>query len=47
MNQNLHVNKTYFLTKGFTLGLALKQRQNATRKCAIYTIITLAKQNIF
>ena len=29
---HLHVNKTNFHTKGFALGLALKQRQKATRK---------------
>ena len=32
MNQNLRVNKTNFHMKGFALGLALKQRRNATRK---------------
>ena len=35
MNQNLHVNKTDFHMKGFALGLALKQRRNATRKSPI------------
>ena len=35
MNQNLRVNKTNFHMKGFTLGLALKQRQNATRKSPV------------
>ena len=35
MNQNLHVNKTNFHVKGFALGLALKQRQNATQKSPI------------
>ena len=30
MNQNLRVNKTNFHVKGFALGLALKQRRNAT-----------------
>ena len=35
MNQNLRVNKTNFHTKGFALGLALKQRRNATRKSPI------------
>ena len=34
MNQNLHVNKTNFHMKGFTLGLALRQRQDATWKWA-------------
>ena len=34
-NQNFHVNKTNFLTKGFTLGLALKHRRQVTRKRAI------------
>ena len=32
---NLHVNKTNFHKKGFALGLALKQRRNATRKSPI------------
>ena len=32
MNQNLHVNKANFHMKDFALGLALKQRRNATRK---------------
>ena len=32
MNQNLCVNRTNFLMKGFALGLALKQRRKATRK---------------
>ena len=35
MNQNSHVNKTNFHMKGFALGLALKQRRNATRKSPI------------
>ena len=35
MNQNLLVNKTNFHTKGFALGLALKQRRNATLKSPI------------
>ena len=35
MNQNLSVNKTNFYMKGFTLGLALKRRRNATRKSLI------------
>ena len=35
MNQNLRVNKTNFHMKGFALGLALKQRRNATRKSPI------------
>ena len=35
MNQNLHVNKTNFHMKGFALGLALKQRRNATWKLPI------------
>ena len=35
MNQNLRVNKTNFHVKGFALGLALKQRRNATRKSPI------------
>ena len=38
MNQNLHVNITNFHMKGFTLGLALKQRQNAT--CLLRYLIT-------
>ena len=33
----LHVNKTNFHMKGFVLGLALKQRQKATRKSPIVT----------
>ena len=36
MNHNLRVNKTNFYMKGFALGLALKQRRNATRKSPIY-----------
>ena len=36
MNQNLHVNKTNFHMKDFALGLALKQRRNATRKSPIF-----------
>ena len=32
---HLHVNKTNFHMKGLALGLALKQRQNATRKSPI------------
>ena len=32
---HLHVNKTNFYMKGFALGLALKQRQKATRKWPI------------
>ena len=32
---HLHVNKTNFHMKGFTLGLALKQRRKATRKSPI------------
>ena len=32
---HLHVNKTNFHMKGFALGLALKQRPNATRKLPI------------
>ena len=32
---HLHVNKTNFRVKGFALGLALKQRRNATRKSPI------------
>ena len=32
---HLHVNKTNFHMKGFTLGLALKQRRKATRKSSI------------
>ena len=32
---HLQVNKTNFHVKGFTLGLALKQRQNATRKSLV------------
>ena len=32
---HLHVNKTNFHMKGFALGLALKQRRNATRKSPI------------
>ena len=35
MNQNLCVNKTNFHMKGFALGLALKQRRNATQKSPI------------
>ena len=35
MNQNLRVNKTNFHIKGFTLGLALKQRRKATWKSPI------------
>ena len=31
----MRVNKTNFHMKGFTLGLALKQRRNATRKLPI------------
>ena len=31
----MHVNKTNFQMKGFALGLALKQRQNATWKSPI------------
>ena len=31
----MHVNKTNFHMKGFALGLALKQRRNATRKSPI------------
>ena len=38
MNQNLRVNKTNFHIKGFALGLALKQRGNATRKSPIEKI---------
>ena len=33
---HLHVNKTNFHMKGFALGLALKQRQKATRKSPIW-----------
>ena len=33
----LHVNTTNFHMKGFALGLALKQRQNETRKSPIFT----------
>ena len=36
---HLHVNKTNFHMKGFVLGLALKQRQEATRKSPIVTAI--------
>ena len=32
---HLHVNKTNFYMKGFALGLALRQRRNATRKLPI------------
>ena len=32
---HLHVNKTNFHVKGFALGLALKQRRNATRRSPI------------
>ena len=32
---HLHVNKTNFHTKGFSLGLALKQRRKVTRKSPI------------
>ena len=32
---HLHVNKTNFHMKGIALGLALKQRRNATRKSTI------------
>ena len=32
---HLHVNKTNFRMKGFSLGLALKQRRKATRKSPI------------
>ena len=32
---HLHVNKTNFHMKGFTLGLTLQQRQKATRKSPI------------
>ena len=32
---HLHVNKTNFHMKGFAIGLALKQRRNATRKSPI------------
>ena len=39
MNQNLHVNKTNFHMKGFTPGLALKQRGKATRKSPIDRLI--------
>ena len=35
MNQNVRVNKTNFHMKGFALGLALKQKRNATRKSCI------------
>ena len=35
-NHNLRVNKTDFHMKGFTLGLALKQRRNTTRKSTIF-----------
>ena len=31
----MHVNKTNFHMKGFTLGLTLKQRQNTTQKLPI------------
>ena len=41
MNQNLRVNKTNFHMKGFTLGLALKQRRKATRKSPIGSEFTL------
>ena len=33
----MHVNKTNFHMKGFALGLALKERRNATRKSPIIT----------
>ena len=36
---HLHVNKTNFHMKGFTLGLALKQRRKATRKSPIVWVI--------
>ena len=35
-DQNLRVNETNFHMKGFALGLALKQRRNATRKSPIH-----------
>ena len=35
---HLHVNKTNFHMKGFALGLASKQRRNATRKSSIYSL---------
>ena len=38
---HLHVNKTNFHMKGFTLGLALKQRRNATRKSLIVSMVCL------
>ena len=34
---HVHVNKTNFHMKGFALGIALKQRQKATRKSPIHT----------
>ena len=43
--QHLHVNKTNFHMKGFALGLALKQRRNATRKSPIVKG-KLAKENL-
>ena len=39
MNQNLRVNKTNFHMKGFALGLALKQRRNATQKSPVDNIM--------
>ena len=35
VNRHLRANKTNFHIKGFALGLALKQRRNATRKSPI------------
>ena len=35
---HLHVNKTNFHMKGFAIGLALKQRRNATQKSPICTL---------
>ena len=39
---HLHVNKTDFHMKGFALGLALKQRRNATRKSPIDVVLILS-----
>ena len=47
MNQNLRVNKTNFQLKDFALGLALKQRQKATRKSPIIWIIRSCRVNCY
>ena len=45
MNQNFHVNKANFHMKGFALGLALKQRRNATRKSPIVQNLNFSVQD--